>query len=1703
MRQIFNMTRGFKNAMFLAGALAISLTFPPTTPVWATGLPIITTVAGNGVPGYSGDNGPAVGSQLQYPESVAYGGESAVFIADTSNNRIRAISASDGISKPGISAVAGNGTPGYSGDNGGDTNAELYLPYGVAIDRADNLFIADSKNNRIRKVTSNGYITTVAGNGIAGYSGDNGTATSAELYFPTGVAVDSMGNLFIADISNHCIRKVDAVTGKISTVAGNGIAGYSGDNGAAASAELGSPFGVAVDGVGNLFIADDSNHCIRKVDAITGKISTVAGTGIAGYSGDTGLAINAQLNNPNGVAVDGAGNLFIADTRNNRIRRVDAASGKISTVAGNGTLGYSGDIGIATNAELNFPSGVAVDGAGNLYIADTGNSCIRQVGSYPAPIVSSILPTQGPIIGSTPITINGNNFLSGAKVTIGGNPAANVTWVNEIKLIATTPAGTAGAQDVVVTNTDTQFAKLTGGFTYITPPTIISQTGNITVMSGLESAQISLQITGDMPITYQWYKNGSSISGATGASYNITLPTLADNGSSFTCVVSNAAGSVTSKAIILTVIPAVPPIITQQPQNQTVNPGQEALFSLNISGAMLSYQWELSSNGGSTWGPFGLQTSIADNASIRLNFGQYATIPSNGNMFRCRVFNLAGTVTSNAVTLIVNGVAPIILTQPANKTSTPSQEISFSVVAQGVNPLSYQWQRSNDGGSTWANVNGSSPTYTIWSTASTDNAAQFRCIVTDVNNLTVTSNAAMLTVNASPTIVTQPQNQTVNSGQAVFFFVTAQGSDPLSYQWQKFVNSAWSNIAAATVSTYTFTAAQGDNGSQFRCVVTDVNSLTTTSNAVTLMVTAAVIAPTVTQNPTNQGVTVGQGYGFSATATGSIPMTYRWESSQDNGQTWTILAQGQGGTSGSLTTGISLPTTTLLDNGKLIHCVFGNGAGTVTTNAALLTVTTPVIAPTITQQPVSQTVTEGQTTLFSVVASGMNLTYQWMKNSSPINGATSASYTTPVTTLADNGAQFLCVVSNSSGSVTSNAALLTVGVVSTLYISGEPTDQTVAIGQQVGIGIGVGGSFPIQVTLQRSNDGGGTWSTVQQTNTLSDPAFPNVTFFPIANAAASDNGAKFRFQVANSARSLYSNVITLTVATVVTAPVITQQPSNQSVLVGQSATFSVTATGTSPIYLWRKNNVTILGATSASYSTPPTSIGDNGAQYTCDISNSSGDVTSKAATLTVTTPLPPSVSLASPVNNTAFVAGSNISIAATVTSPNVGGSISKVDFYQGTTLLGTSNSSPYSFNWLNVPAGNYSLTVKATDNNSLVTTSSIVSITVNSVINAPVISGQPTNQGVTVGQSAGFSATATGSIPMTYRWESSQDNGQTWTTIAQGQGGTAGSLTTGISLPNTTLFDNGKLIHCVFGNSVGAATTNAATLTVTVAVVAPTITQQPSNQSVTAGQTATFTVQVSCLSPTYQWNKNNVAISGATSAAYTTPPTTLSDSGATFTCTVRNSAGSVTSNPATLTVTPSTTVTFTSPADHALVSGVVEVTLDASDNIQTIVLYAGSTLVGSSRTPFRFSLNTTGFSNGPIALKASCYDASGVYTEITLQVTVNNAAGSPVTDAPVDHSVTVGNPRLGQNISLQVNTSNSSPHIEAKIADIGNNLVRSLSADLASGSVLSWDGRNDSHEIVAPGVYFVQLTIDGQIQKPRAVAIRGGSASLLKTGSGY
>ena len=382
----------------------------------------IQTVAGGGSQTFSGDGGPATQAALNVPVDVFVDQAGNLFIADQYNNRIRKV-APDGT----ISTVAGTGVAGFSGDGGPAVNAQLNTPTGIFGDSSGNLYIGDVANQRIRKVNASGMITTLAGNGSQGYGGDGGPATNATLYNASRVAVDASGNVYLADQSNHRIRKVTP-GGIITTFAGNGAGtpasgAFSGDGGPAVDASLNNPTAVAVDGTGAVYISDQFNQRIRKV-AVNGTIATIAGTGNAGFGGDGGPASGATLKYPGGITLDSAGNLYFNDDLNFRTRMI-SATGTISTIAGSGVQGFSGDGGAATSANLNGNFGVALDLLGNMYIADSTNNRIREV--------YGVVPGAAPVISTAAFT-NAASFSSGGSpgaiaTLFAGNVTRNLTGV--------------------------------------------------------------------------------------------------------------------------------------------------------------------------------------------------------------------------------------------------------------------------------------------------------------------------------------------------------------------------------------------------------------------------------------------------------------------------------------------------------------------------------------------------------------------------------------------------------------------------------------------------------------------------------------------------------------------------------------------------------------------------------------------------------------------------------------------------------------------------------------------------------------------------------------------------------------------------------------------------------------------------------------------------------------------------------------------------------------------------------------------------------------------------------------------------------------------------------------------------------------------------------------------------------------------------
>jgi hypothetical protein len=574
----------------------------------------------------------------------------------------------------GITTVAGNGTNSFSGDGGAANNAALNSPFGVSVDASGNVFIADSGNNRIRKVATNGIITTVV---------DYNAVNPYYLSNPQGVAVDVNGNVFIADTDNALIRKLDT-NNNVANVAGNRNWGFSGDEGYATNAWLNKPVAIAVDSGGNMFIADNWNNRIRKV-ATNGIITTIAGVTGVGFSGDGGVATNASLYNPFGVAVDGRSNIFIADSGNNRIRKI-ATNGIITTVAGNGVGGYSGDGGPATNAWLSMPRGLAVDAGGNLFIADSGNNVIRMLttngiittiaggwgtGYYGDGGAATSASLYGPY--SVAVDASGNLFIADSgniRIRMVCGKSYYQTLVNPAGLLIYTAAKTnAGSYSVIITSPSGSVTSSVAILTVI-PANITQQPQNQTVALGSNTTFAVVTTTSAAPLAYQWYFSNSNLQSTAGATAQML------SGFVYGAILTNGGSGYTTV-----------------PQMRLIGGGGSgASGTATVSNGMVTAITMTNAGSGYT----SIPTVVIDppnglligqtNATINLTA---ITTNNVGNYYVVIFNNTYGSITSSMATLTL--ATPSITQQPQNQTVASGATANFNVAAAGSPPFCYQW----------------------------------------------------------------------------------------------------------------------------------------------------------------------------------------------------------------------------------------------------------------------------------------------------------------------------------------------------------------------------------------------------------------------------------------------------------------------------------------------------------------------------------------------------------------------------------------------------------------------------------------------------------------------------------------------------------------------------------------------------------------------------------------------------------------------------------------------------------------------------------------------------------------------------------------------------------------------------------------------------------------------------------------------------
>ena len=770
-----------------------------------------------------------------------------------------------------------------------------------------------TSNTAAITATNSGMIQTVAGNGVNGYSGDGGPAAAAQLGYLTDVANDGSGNLYIAD--GVRVRKVNASTGLITTVAGNGTPGYSGDGGSATSAQLSVTGGIGVDNSGNIYIADASNQRVRKVNASTGIITTVAGNGTFGFSGDGGSAISAQLQGPQDVAVDGSGNLYIADLGNYVIRKVNASTGIITTVAGNGTSGFSGDGGSATSAQLTAPLGVAVDNSGNIYVLDQGGGRIRKINASgtistiagggnsglggPAATYYSLLCSESLAVGAS-----GNIYLSSCTYILEINSSGIITWVagNNSNGYSgdgglATSASLKGPEGLSVDSQgsfyiadrlNSRVRKVLPCFYTLSSPSTTAQT----ICQNGTATSLSVAATGTGAFTYQWYSNttnnnsgGTIISGATATSY--LPPSTAVGTKYYYAIVTGTCGSVAtnvSGAITVNSTTA----ITTQPSTSTQTVCQNgALTSLSVAATgtgTLAYQWYKNTTNSNTGGTVvsGAITASYTPSSASAGISYYYVTVTGCNIVKS---SPSGAITVNAATAIT--------TQPSTTIQTVCQNgsvSSLSVVASGTAPFTYQWYSNSTNSNTGGTFTGvTTSTYTP--SSATVGTKYYYVVVSSACGTAVTSN-----VSGAIVINPLPLSSITPSGATTFCqggSVTLTASTGSSYLWS--TGATTQSITVGTAGNYTVR-------------VTNVNGCSATSSATTVIVNPL---PTATISASG-ATTFCQG--GSVTLTASSGASYLWST---------------GATTQSITTGAAGNySVTVTNNG----CSSTSAATTVTIN---------------------------------------------------------------------------------------------------------------------------------------------------------------------------------------------------------------------------------------------------------------------------------------------------------------------------------------------------------------------------------------------------------------------------------------------------------------------------------------------------------------------------------------------------------------------------------------------------------------------------------------------------------------------------------------------------------------------------------------------------------------------------------------------------
>lgn len=825
-------------------AIALAPGYLPSAPVSATytistpPTAVISTVAGNGKFGFSSGGGPATSASIGYTQAVTFDGAGNLYIADRGNYVVWMVAANTG----NIAVVAGTGTSGDGSDGGLATATELSGPYGVAVDKLGNLYIADTDNGRIRMVAAQtGLITTVAGPGVSTTLGDGGPATSAYLGASDGLAFDSAGNLYIADSSSNRIRMIATNTGIISTVAGGGTAGQLGDGGLATAAYLSDPTDVTLDSTGNLYISDRGNAHIRKVAASTGVITTIAGNGTWGNTGDGGPATEAEIEPVQGIAVDSAGDMYFSGSLST-IRKVSATTGIITTVASDTYFGFGGDGGSATIADLTGPVGLALDAAGNLYIAGDGNDAVRKVtfpGPAPAPVFS---PVAGTYVGARTVTIT--DSVQGAAIyytTDGTTP----TTASNLYGGSLTVSATETLQAIAVATGYTASAVTSAAYTINQPvtPTITWTTpAPITYGTALSATQLDASAT--VAGSFAYTPAAGTLLGAGAQTLSITFtPT-------------DTTDYTTATATVTLTVNKATPALTVTPSASSITTAQALTVTVAVS------------DGSSNQTPTG---------SVTLTGGGYTSA--------------AATLTSGSATINI----------PTGSLSVGSDTLTVTYTPDTTGATTYTTATQSAAVSVSVAIGTAAATVTLTSTAATITNLQSVTVA-----ISVAGGSGQTTPTGTVTLTcgSYSAQQTLSNGAASFNIlpgILSSGADTLTAAYSGDATYASSTgSTTVTVSQVTITApnpAAVSPGSSTTATATlSAGSTYSGTMDVTCTLTGspagAVSLPTCSLNPASVTITTGG----TGTTTLTIDTTAASTASLEQPQRWDLWGLGGGGT---------------------------------------------------------------------------------------------------------------------------------------------------------------------------------------------------------------------------------------------------------------------------------------------------------------------------------------------------------------------------------------------------------------------------------------------------------------------------------------------------------------------------------------------------------------------------------------------------------------------------------------------------------------------------------------------------------------------------------------------------------------------------------------------------------------------------------------